>query len=127
MRVYLISPKLPQYPNAKFPGVVVWSEIYQATAPVLRFARSIASQGYVCAVPSVFHEFAGAEALAYDTPGTDAGNDYKYKKLLKAYDSDSKAAIDLLCRQANCNGRIGTTGMCLGGESGSFSGIARSH
>jgi len=33
------------YPNAKFPGVVVYSEIYQASAPVLRFANSIASQG----------------------------------------------------------------------------------
>ena len=83
MKTFFIS-----YPvSAKFPGVVVWSEIYQASAPVLRFANAIASQGYVCAVPSCFHEFAGTEALPYDVPGTDAGNKYKALKRLDAYDS----------------------------------------
>lgn len=57
MRCFVIEPNLPQYPKAQFPGCVVWSEIYQATAPVMRFATSIASQGYVVCVPSCFHEF----------------------------------------------------------------------
>jgi len=116
MRVYIISPKVPQYPLAKFPGVVVWSEIYQVTGPVKRFAGQIASQGYVVAVPCVFHEFAGTEAIAYDTQGTDDGNLYKTKKLLTSYDADSKLTIDMLVKLGNCNGRIATTGMCLGGH-----------
>ncbi|SCZ90722.1 BZ3500_MvSof-1268-A1-R1_Chr1-3g02185 [Microbotryum saponariae] len=107
---------MPEYPNAKFPGVVVWSEIYNVTGPVLRFANSIASQGYIVACPVVFHEFTGPAALAYDVPGTDAGNAYKVKKVLSAYDEDAKKAVDLLMEHKNCNGRIGTTGMCLGGH-----------
>jgi carboxymethylenebutenolidase len=51
------------------------------TGPVARFARQIAGQGYIVAAPSSYHEFTGPEPLAYDVPGTDAGNDYKIKKV----------------------------------------------
>ncbi len=27
MRIYIIEPNLPEYPHAKFPGVVVFSEV----------------------------------------------------------------------------------------------------
>jgi carboxymethylenebutenolidase len=29
MRIFLFHPSIPNYPKAKFPGVVVFSEIYQ--------------------------------------------------------------------------------------------------
>ena len=51
------------------------------TGPVARFARQIAGQGYIVAAPSSYHEFTGPEALAYDGPGTDIGNEYKIKKV----------------------------------------------
>lgn len=41
------------------------------TGPVQRFARQIASHGYIVAAPSSYHEFTGPEPLAYDGPGTD--------------------------------------------------------
>jgi carboxymethylenebutenolidase len=103
----------------------------QVTGPVTRFANSIAAQGYVVASPCVYHEFEGPKALAYDGPGTDAGNAYKKRKLsvpvppihakltplrLTAIDDDAKATIDLLVSLPNCTGRIGATGMCLGGH-----------
>jgi carboxymethylenebutenolidase len=47
------------------------------TGPVERFASNIASEGYVVALPSSFHEFEGPEAISYDTDGTDRGNKYK--------------------------------------------------
>lgn len=123
-----------------------------------RFARQIAGQGYIVAAPSSYHEFTGPEALAYDVPGTDAGNEWKIKKVrtaqaaagfdnvlqsslvesilsfeyiavihiavihtltrqtLAGYDEDSTLSIDLLLSLKTCNGRIGTTGMCLGGH-----------
>jgi carboxymethylenebutenolidase len=77
IRIFIISPVVPDYPHAKFPGVVVFSEIYQVTGPVERFAGQIASQGYVVACPSVYHEFEGPEPIPYDTEGTDRGNNYK--------------------------------------------------
>ncbi|KAK2629906.1 hypothetical protein QTJ16_000726 [Diplocarpon rosae] len=133
MRIFLFHPSIPNYPNARFPGVVLFSEIYQVTGPVARFARQIAGQGYIVAAPSSYHEFTGPEALAYDGPGTDAGNEWKVKKVpyvsqaliskheaheiltttqtLAGYDEDATLSIDLLLSLKTCNGRVGTTGM----------------
>ncbi|KAG9238835.1 dienelactone hydrolase family protein [Amylocarpus encephaloides] len=102
MRIFLFHPQIPNYPNARFPGVVLFSEIYQVTGPVARFARQIAGQGYIVAAPSSYHEFTGPEPLAYDT--------------LAGYDEDSTLSIDTLLSLPTCNGRIGSTGMCLGGH-----------
>ncbi|CCM01948.1 uncharacterized protein FIBRA_04021 [Fibroporia radiculosa] len=100
------------------------SEIYQVTGPVERFAGQIASQGYIVACPSSFHEFEGPDPISYDTEGTDRGNKYKIEKEVAAYDEtislvfvkDATLSIDLLCSLKNCNGRIASTGMCLGGH-----------
>ena len=86
------------------------------TGPVQRFARQIASQGYIVAAPSSYHEFTGPEALTYDGPGTDAGNEWKIAKTVEAYDEDAKLSVDVLLSLSTCTGRIGTTGMCLGGH-----------
>lgn len=116
MRLYVYHPIIPNYPNVKFPGVVVYSEIYQVTGPVSRFAKDIAGQGYIVVAPSIYHNFEGPEPLAYDVKGTDAGNKYKIEKELKSYDEDNKLSIDYLVSLPTCNGKIGATGMCLGGH-----------
>lgn len=114
IRIFVISPVVPGYPQARFPGVVCFSEIYQVTGPVERFAGQIASHGYVVACPSSFHEFEGPEPIPYDAEGTDRGNTYKIEKTVEAYDEDATLTIDLLTSLPNCNGRIAATGMCLG-------------
>jgi len=116
IRIFVISPNVPDYPEAKFPGVVVFSEIYQVTGPVERFAGQIASHGYIVACPSVYHEFQGPEPIPYDVEGTDRGNKYKIEKEVSAYDEDATLSIDLLISLKNCNGRVAATGMCLGGH-----------
>ncbi|KAI8201308.1 hypothetical protein K4K52_007265 [Colletotrichum sp. SAR 10_76] len=115
-RIFLFHPSIPGYPNAKFPGVCLFSEIYQVTGPVARFARQIAGQGYIVAAPSSYHEFTGPEPLAYDVPGTDAGNAWKVEKTLESYDEDSRRTVDVLLGLPTCTGLIGSTGMCLGGH-----------
>ncbi|KAI6290161.1 hypothetical protein MCOR14_009109 [Pyricularia oryzae] len=116
MRIFVFHPTIPQYPNARFPGVVIFSEIYQVTGPVARFARQIAGQGYIVAAPSSYHDFTGPEPLAYDVPGTDQGNEWKIKKTLESYDEDSHKSVDYLLSLPTCTGLIGATGMCLGGH-----------
>ncbi|KAI0479030.1 dienelactone hydrolase [Xylariaceae sp. FL0804] len=116
MRIFVFHPTIPQYPHARFPGVVLFSEIYQVTGPVARFARQIAGQGYIVAAPSSYHDFTGPEALAYDGPGTDRGNEWKAAKTLPSYDEDSRRAVDHLLSLPTCSGRVGSTGMCLGGH-----------
>ena len=116
LRLYTFHPKIPGYPNAKFPGVVVYSEIYQVTGPVARFAKRIASEGYIVVAPSIYHNFEGPEPLNYDVEGTDKGNKYKIEKPLESYDEDNKLAIDYLFTLNTFSGKVGATGMCLGGH-----------
>ncbi|QLQ78055.1 hypothetical protein HG537_0A03020 [Torulaspora globosa] len=117
LRIYVFTPRLTGYPCAKFPGVIVYSEIYQVTGPVRRFAQRIASEGYVVVAPAIYHNFVGPEPLNYDVEGTDRGNEFKIKKPLESYDEDNKLCCDLLQSLPHFDGkRIGATGMCLGGH-----------
>lgn len=54
--------------------------------------------------------------MAYDEAGTDEGNKLKITKKLGAYDEDATLSVDTLLSLDTCNGRIGATGMCLGGH-----------
>ena len=60
-----------------------------------RFASNIASEGYIVALPSSFHEFEGPEAIPYDTEGTDRGNKYKIEKTVEAYDEVRQPSVSL--------------------------------
>jgi len=54
--------------------VILFSEIFQATGPIRRFAAFIAGHGYIVAVPEVYHELEPAgTVLAYDQAGSDKG------------------------------------------------------
>lgn len=117
MRCYLYSPHDPRRPSAQFPGLVLYSEIFQQTPPIRRLAVQFAGHGYAVAVPEVYHvhEPPGT-VLGYDDVGKDKGNRYKYATPLAVYDADARAALDALKAQPGCDGRLGTVGVCLGGH-----------
>lgn len=116
IRIHVVEPTVKGYPNAKFPAVLVFSEIYQVTGPVLRFAQTIAAQGYIAVLPSSYHNFIDSTPLAYDVEGTDLGNELKITKPLESYDEDVTLSLKVLEDMPNWNGRVGATGMCLGGH-----------
>jgi carboxymethylenebutenolidase len=103
--------------DGRYPGVVLFSEIFQITGPIRRTAAFLAGHGYVVAVPEVYHELEPAgEVLAYDQAGADKGNADKYAKELSSYDSDAHAALDHLKSRPDCTGKLGAFGICLGGH-----------
>jgi carboxymethylenebutenolidase len=113
MRVHIHRPAV----EGRYPGIVFYSEIYQITDPIRRLAALLAGQGYVVALPEVYHEYEPAgTALHYDQAGTDRGNALKFTKPVSAYDADATAALSLLSRHPACTGRLGTFGVCLGGH-----------
>lgn len=113
MRTHLFRP----HAAGRFPGVVLFAEIYQMTGPIARTAAMIAGHGFLVAVPDVFHEFTElGEAFPYDQEGTERGNALKIRKELASYDGDSRAVIEFLRSDPGCSGRIGTMGICLGGH-----------
>lgn len=113
MHTHVFRPDRP----GKYPGVVLFAEIYQMTGPIARTAAMIAGHGFLVAVPDVYHEFTQpGEAFAYDKPGTDRGNTLKTTKELASYDADARAVIDFFGNDPGCTGRVGSVGICLGGH-----------
>lgn len=113
MRTYTFHPVVP----GRYPGVILFSEIFQKTGPIHRFAAQIAGYGYLVAVPEVYHELeAPGTVLSYDQTGADRGNADKYEKELSSYDADARALIAWLKATPMCTGQIGVAGICLGGH-----------
>lgn len=113
MRTHLFRPTA----EGKYPGLVLYSEIFQATGPIRRTAAILASHGFVVAVPEIFHEFEPlGTVLAYDEPGADRGNWCKVNKTVAAFDDDARATIQFLKSHPACTGRLGAMGICIGGH-----------
>ena len=113
MRTYVLRPTAP----GLYPGIVLYSEIFQVTGPIRRTAATLAGHGYVVAVPEIYHELeAPGTVLPYDQAGADRGNAHKTTKPVSAYDGDARAALDFLARHPACTGRLGVMGICIGGH-----------
>ncbi len=113
MRTFIFRPQA----EGRYPGILLYSEIFQVTAPIRRTAALLAGHGYVVAVPEIWHEFeAPGCALAYDQAGADRGNALKLEKELRGLDGDSRAVLDFLNAHPNCTGRLGALGICIGGH-----------
>lgn len=113
MRTHVFQPVA----EGRYPGLLLFSEIFQVTGPIRRTAALLAGHGFVVAVPEIYHEFEPAgTVLAYDQAGADRGNELKTTKELSAYDSDARAALDFLKSHPRCTGRLGTMGICIGGH-----------
>ena len=91
--------------SGRRPGVVLFSEIFQRTAPIRRMAAMLAGHGFVVLVPEIFHELEPlGSVLAYDPAGTERGNQHKIGKPVSAYDADARACLDHLQTRADCDG-----------------------
>lgn len=113
MRTAVYRPTAP----GRYPGLLLFSEIFQITAPIRRTAALLAGHGFIVAVPEIYHEHEPAGAvLAYDTAGADRGNALKTTKPIAAYDTDARAVLDFLKTHAACTGALGVIGICIGGH-----------
>ncbi len=113
MRTHVFRPAAP----GRYPGLVLFSEIFQVTGPIRRTAVQLAGGGYVVAVPEIYHDLEPAgTVLPYDAAGADRGNAHKTTKKLAGYDADARAALDSLKADPHCTGGLGVMGICIGGH-----------
>src|SRR5215207_10047285 len=102
MRTFVFRPTAP----GRYPGILLYSEIFQVTAPIRRTAALLAGHGFIVAVPEIYHEFEPAgTVLAYDQAGADRGNALKTTKELAAYDDDARAVLAYLKNNSHCTGQ----------------------
>ena len=113
MRCLLTRPAA----GGQYPGLLLFSEIFQITGPIRRTAAMLARHGFVVVAPEIYHELeAPGTVLPYDQAGADTGNAHKTAKEIAAYDSDARAALDYLKIHPECTGRLGVMGICIGGH-----------
>jgi carboxymethylenebutenolidase len=113
MRTHVLRPA----PPGRYPGVVLFSEIFQVTPPIRRMAAVLAGHGYLVAVPEIYHELEPpGTVLPYDQAGAERGNAHKAEKDIEAFDTDARAVLDFLRGHPSCTGRIGVVGICIGGH-----------
>jgi len=113
MRTFIFRPVAP----GRYPGIVLYSEIYQVTAPIRRIAAQFAGHGFIVAVPEIYHEFLPAGvAFHYYEIGTARGNELKITKTIASYDDDARAALAFLTSHPSCTGKLGVAGFCIGGH-----------
>jgi carboxymethylenebutenolidase len=116
MRTHVYTPA-PPAGSRRYPGLLLYPEIYQQTGPIERLSMQLAGHGYVVMAPEIYHEHEPpGTVLAYDKAGTDKGNAYKAKTTLATFDNDAAVVIRALAADPACNGRIGAVGVCLGGH-----------
>src|SRR3989442_13466491 len=101
MRTFVFRPQAP----GKYPGILLYSEIFQVTGPIRRTAALLAGHGFVVAAPEIYHEFEPVgTVLAYDQAGADRGNALKTTKELANYDADARAVLGFLKNYEHCTG-----------------------
>jgi len=117
MRTYVYEPALQGRPARSFPGVILYSEIFQQTEPIRRLAVQFAAQGNIVMVPEVYHTYLPpGTVLGYDDAGKEKGNALKLDTELSIFDRDAEVLVAALKGHRSCSGRLGTVGFCLGGH-----------
>ena len=116
MRTHVYTPAAAG-PGARWPGVLLYPEIYQQTGPITRLSLQFAGHGYVVMAPEIYHEHEPpGTVLAYDAAGTAKGNAYKHATRLSTFDADAAVVIAALKAHPACTGSVGTVGFCIGGH-----------
>jgi carboxymethylenebutenolidase len=113
MRVHIYAP----VGDGKYPGLLLYPEIFQQTGPIARLSAQFASHGYVVMAPEIYHDHEPpGTILGYDDAGKEKGNAYKKSTKLSTFDDDARVVIDALRNHQQCNGVLGTVGFCIGGH-----------
>jgi carboxymethylenebutenolidase len=113
-RTYVASPK----PEGRYPGILLYSEIFQLTGPILRSVNRLAGHGFVVAAPEIYHRSCPPGlVIAYDDVGRMHGNFLAARTPVAHFDATATAVFDhLSARPDVLPGKLGTMGFCIGGH-----------
>src|SRR5271154_2319334 len=95
-RTYVAAPKSNRT-GAKYPGILLYSEIFQLTGPICRTVNRLAGHGFVVAAPEIYHRrCAPGLVIPYDDPGRMHGNFLAHSTPLAHFDATAGAVFDHL-------------------------------
>lgn len=113
MPAYLSRPD----DGGKYPGVLVFQEIFGVNRHIRSIADRVAALGYVALAPEPFHRTAPGIELDYDEKGIARGIALAMALPLEQILADISAAYDALRLRGDVAGKgIGAIGFCFGGH-----------
>src|SRR2546421_8857267 len=114
MRVLVSAPR----EGGKYPGVLLYSDIFQLTGPTVRACARLAGYGFVVAAPEIYHRLEPpGTVIPFDDEGRTRGLDDAARTTVAEFDADCRAALDHLDAHARvAAGRLGAAGFCIGGH-----------
>jgi carboxymethylenebutenolidase len=117
MRTHVWEPAGHGATSRTWPGLLLYSEIFQITEPIARLGVRFAGEGHCVAAPEIYYEHESpGTVLGYDDEGKEKGNAYKHRTTISSFDTGARAALDFLASNPRCSGRLGTAGVCIGGH-----------
>ena len=120
-RTYVAAPKTTQA-GARYPGIVLYSEIFQLTGPICRAANRLAGHGFVVAAPEIYHRRCPPGlVIAYDDPGRMHGNYLAHTTPVADFDATAAAVFDHFEARNDVKHNpsglsFGAMGFCIGGH-----------
>lgn len=114
MRMFVAAP----HAQGKYPGVLLYSDIFQLTGPMIRATSRLAGYGFVVASPEIYHRLEPAGAvIPFDDGGRDRGLNDAAKTAVADFDADCRTALDYLNAHRLVEpGKLGAGGFCIGGH-----------
>ncbi len=106
----------PAATGGRYPGLLLYADIFGLTEPTVRAAIRFASYGFVVAAPEFYHRT--------ETPGTvipfaDRDHAFEASAATRAphFDADARTTLDYLGSHPRVRtGALGVTGFCIGGH-----------
>mgnify|MGYP002381953363 CR=1 FL=1 len=114
MRTFVATPNA----EGKYPGLVMFSDIFQLSDPMIRTCARLAGYGFVVAAHEIFHRLEPSGTVLQQTDaGRARGMQDQQATPLTHFDEDCRAVLAFLNNHPLvAPGRLGAGGFCIGGH-----------
>ncbi|HJQ22855.1 MAG TPA: dienelactone hydrolase family protein [Blastocatellia bacterium] len=114
MRMLVAAPR----EAGRYPGILLYSDIFQLTGSTTRAVMRLAGHGFVVAAPEIYHRIeAAGTAIPFDDAGRDRGLADAARTTVAEFDADCRAVLDWLRREPRvAPSELGAAGFCIGGH-----------
>ncbi|MEN3335180.1 MAG: carboxymethylenebutenolidase [Blastocatellia bacterium] len=114
MRMLVAAPRAA----GPHPGILLYSDIFQLTGPMIRATMRLAGYGFVVAAPEIYHRIEPlGSAIAFDDAGREHGLADAANTAIAEFDADGRAVLDWLGQHRQvAAGKLGAGGFCIGGH-----------
>ena len=111
-----IEAYLAQPQEGRWPGVIVFQEVFGVNAHIREVTEHIAQLGYVAIAPALYQRQAPGFEVGYTPNELEQGRSYKNLTTATELLSDVQATLSYLKQRPNVTDAFGTIGFCFGGH-----------